>query len=241
MPLVKMLTVVMLALLAAGVFGYSRLPEIASLKTENPKTTALIELRSEDYRKMALNPLRHQIWVPYDAIAENLKRAVILSEDGLFFSHKGINFIELKEAIKIDLESREFKRGGSTITMQLTRNLYLTPGKSPLRKLQEMLLAIHMERHLSKRRILELYLNVVEWGRGIYGVEAASQHYLSKPSANLTVLEGATLAALLPDPIDPSDDALRARRNRILGRMLRAGYLTEEEFRRAKAAALWRK
>lgn len=221
-------------LVIVAAYEYVRLPDVSNLKYKNPKTTALIELRAEETRRKGLHPKRRQIWVPYNAVAEDLKKAILLSEDTSFFSHRGIDFFELKEAVKKDLEVGKFRRGGSTITMQLARNLYLSPSKNPLRKLREILIAWQLEQALSKKRILELYLNVIEWGRGIYGAEAASQHYFSKRAADLDLLEAASLAALLPNPINPTDSTLRRRRNLILGRMRKVGYISEEEFQKAQ-------
>jgi monofunctional glycosyltransferase len=123
--------------------------------------------------------------VPYERISDHLNKAVLLSEDASFFSHNGVDFAELKEAFERDLETLSFKRGGSTITMQLAKNLYLTPSKNPLRKMKEIVIAWQLEQTLSKTRIFEIYLNIVEWGRNIYGAEAGSRHYSGKSAANL--------------------------------------------------------
>jgi monofunctional biosynthetic peptidoglycan transglycosylase len=220
-------------------YGYWRLPDVSTLKKRNPRTTALMELRDEQYRRNGLKPLRRHIWVGYDAVSEHLKKAVVLQEDASFFSHKGVDFFELKEAVKVDWEKGEFKRGGSTITMQLARNLYLNPSKNPLRKLREIVIAWQLEQALSKRRIFELYLNVVEWGPGIYGAEAASRHYFSKPVSDLTPLHAATLAALLPNPINPGVRNLLYRRNLILTRMAKIGHLSDEEAEQGKNRPLF--
>jgi monofunctional biosynthetic peptidoglycan transglycosylase len=160
--------------LGLAVYEYASLPDVAPLRKTNPRSTALMELRDREYRSRAIRPGRRQIWVSYDAISEHLKKAIIISEDASFFSHHGIDFYELKEAFRKDWETGQLKRGASTITMQLARNLYLSPSKNPLRKVREVAIAFQLERALSKRRIFELYLNVVEWGRGIYGAEAAA-------------------------------------------------------------------
>jgi monofunctional biosynthetic peptidoglycan transglycosylase len=183
--------------------------------------------------------VRRQTWVSYGAISENLKRAVILSEDAAFFSHGGVDLFELKEAIKKDWERRRFTRGASTITMQLARNLYLSPVRSPFRKLREIMIAFRLERALTKRRIFEIYLNVVEWGPGVYGAGAASHHYFSKPAAALSPLEAATLAALLPSPRKPSPRATLRRRNIILQRMANTGSMSDEDFERARKVPLF--
>jgi len=215
-------------------YEYSRLPDVSTLKKRNPRTTALMELRDEQYRRNGLKPRRQHIWVSYDAVSEHLRKAIILSEDAAFFSHKGVDLFELKEAFREDWEKGQFRRGGSTITMQLARNLYLNPSKNPLRKLREIVIAWQLEQALPKKRIFELYLNVIEWGPGIYGAEAASRHYFSKPVSDLTPLHAATLAALLPNPINPGVRNLLYRRNLILTRMTKIGYMSQEEFDQAK-------
>ena len=214
------------------VYEYATLPDVTPLKRRNPRITALMELRDEEYQGRGLNPARRQIWVSYDAVSEHLKKAVLVSEDAAFFSHRGVDLFELKEAVKADWERGQLKRGASTITMQLARNLYLSPSKDPLRKLREIAIALQLENALSKRRIFEIYLNVVEWGEGIYGIEAASRHYFSKPASQVDPGEAATLAALLPSPRNPSEKSLLSRRNTILNRMAKVGHISDAELHR---------
>ena len=170
----------------------------------------------------------------YGAMSEHIKKAILVSEDAAFFSHKGVDMNELKAALKKDLETLSFSRGGSTITMQLAKNLYLNPSKNPLRKLKEIVIAHQLENALSKRRIFEIYLNVVEWGRNIYGVEAAAQHYFGKSAAAVDLVEAATLAALLPSPRNSKERSLFARRNLILNRLASVGYLSQSENQNAQ-------
>jgi monofunctional biosynthetic peptidoglycan transglycosylase len=214
---------------------------VSALKRRNPKTTALIELRAEEYKKKGLRNRRQQIWVPYGAISEHLKKAVLISEDAAFFSHKGFDLYELRAALKKDWETLSFSRGGSTITMQLAKNLYLSPSKNPLRKVKELLIARQLEQSLSKRRIFELYLNVVEWGRNVYGAEAAARYYFGKTAADLEPLEGATLAALLPSPRSSRERNILYRRNLILNRLASVGYLSSEAYQQASRAPLFQK
>jgi len=231
-----------LAALVGGFFYfYHTLPDVAVLRQRNPKSSALMDLRAEEYRQKGIRAPRQQIWVPYGAVSENLKKAILLSEDAAFFSHKGVDLNELREALKKDLETGSFKRGGSTITMQLARNLYLDPSKNPLRKAREIIIAWQLEQALSKRRIFEIYLNVVEWGRQVYGAEAAARHYFGKSAAALDILEAATLAALLPSPRSAQEKSLLYRRNVILGRLAGVGYLTNAEHERAKRTPLFQK
>jgi len=232
----------LLTFVVGGVFFfYYALPDVSVLKQRNPKSSALMELRAEEYRQKGIRVARQQIWVPYGAISEHLKKAILLSEDASFFSHKGVDVDELREALKKDWKTVSFKRGGSTITMQLAKNLYLNPSKNPLRKAKEIIIAWQLEQALPKRRIFEIYLNVVEWGRNIYGAEAAAGHYFGKSAANLDVLEAATLAALLPSPRESRQKGALYRRNVILGRLASVGYLTQAEYSRARQVGLFQK
>ena len=228
-------------LVGAGYYYYATLPDVSALKQKNPKSTALIDLRAEEYKRKGLRNPRQQIWVPYGAISEHLKKAILISEDAAFYSHKGIDMNELKAALKKDWETLSFSRGGSTITMQLAKNLYLNPSKNPLRKIKEILIARQLEQALSKRRIFELYLNVVEWGRNVYGAEAAARYYFGKSAAELDPLEAATLAALLPSPRSSRERNLLYRRNVILGRLASVGYISSEEYQQARQTPLFQK
>jgi len=239
--LLKAGAAIFLLILGWTVYEYALLPEVSSLETEDPATTALMRLRDQEYLENGRRLPRQQIWVPYDTVSEHLKKAILIGEDAAFFFHKGVDLLELREALKEDWEKGKFKRGGSTITMQLARNLYLDPSKSPLRKLKEIAIAWKLERRLSKKRIFELYLNVVEWGSNIYGAEAAARYYFSKPAFALSPLEAATLTALLPNPRNPREKALLYRRNLILTRMAEIGYIGEEEFKHAKDEPLFEK
>ncbi|HXG52495.1 MAG TPA: monofunctional biosynthetic peptidoglycan transglycosylase [candidate division Zixibacteria bacterium] len=232
----------LLAAFAALLFYfYASLPDVAPLRRQNPRTTALMELRDREYREKKIHRPRQQIWVPYGAISEHLKKAVLLSEDAAFFSHSGVDLNELREAFKKDWETLSFRRGGSTITMQLARNLYLSPSKNPLRKAREIVIAWRLERALSKRRIFELYLNVVEWGPNVYGAEAAAHRYFGKPASALDEVEGATLAALLPNPREWREKGVLLRRNLILSRMARVGHISEASYAVLKETPLLKK
>jgi len=142
----------------------------------------------------------YQVWTPFSKISPYLVKAVLIAEDDKFWKHEGFDYEAIQKAIEKDLKAKKFRVGGSTITQQLARNLYLSPEKSIIRKISEAVITWRMEQTLSKRRILELYLNVVEWGNGIFGVEAASRHYYGKPSSELTPEEAARLASVLPNP-----------------------------------------
>jgi monofunctional biosynthetic peptidoglycan transglycosylase len=176
------------------------LPDVRPLRTENPSTTAFIELRARDAEARGVRPRRIQHWVGYSRISPDLKRAVLVAEDGAFWQHEGVDFEQLQESFETDWARGRFARGGSTITQQLAKNLYLSPSKNPLRKLREFLIARRLEAELKKARIFELYLNVIEWGDGIYGAEAAAQTYFQTPAATLGPNEAALLAAAIINP-----------------------------------------
>lgn len=176
------------------------LPDISKFKRENPKKTAFMEYREKEAREKGKRFRINQVWVPLDQISPYLIKAVLIAEDDKFWSHEGFDYEAIQKAIEKDLKTKKFKFGGSTISQQLARNLYLSPRKSLLRKLREALITWKMEKVLSKKRILELYLNVVEWGEGIFGIEAASRHYYGKPSSDLSPMESARLASVLPNP-----------------------------------------
>jgi len=229
------------AVIGAIFYFYASLPDVSVLKKSNPKTSALMQLRDEEFKKKGIWRPRQQMWVPYADISEHLKKAILVSEDASFFSHKGVDVVELKEAVKKDWATGSFQRGGSTVTMQLAKNLYLNPSKNPFRKAKEIVIAWQLEAALTKSRIFELYLNIVEFGPNIYGAEAASRHYFGKSAATLDPLEAATLAALLPSPLHAREKSLLYRRNMILARLASVGYLTAEEYNRVKPLALFQK
>jgi monofunctional biosynthetic peptidoglycan transglycosylase len=208
---------------ATAAYIYLTVPDVRILRTQNPQTTAFIELRAEQAQARGEPARRVQRWVPYGRISPHLKRAVLVAEDSAFWQHDGVDYQQLKESLETNLERMEFARGASTITQQLAKNLYLSPTKNPLRKLSELMIARRLEAELSKQRILELYLNVIEWGNGIYGAEAASRTYFGKAAAELTATEAALLAAAIPntrifDPGLPSA-RLRRRQEMVLRRM----------------------
>jgi monofunctional biosynthetic peptidoglycan transglycosylase len=189
-----------LVLLAWLAWTWITWPDVPALETTNPETTAFIERYRETRREAGESDAVAWTMVPYDRISPNLARAVISSEDTEFFFHDGFSSHELGEAIRKAIRERERPRGASTMSQQLVKNLWLSPSRSLTRKLREAMLTRQLERSLSKKRILDLYLNVVEFGPGIYGAEAAAQHYFGKPAAQLTLREGAMLAAGLPRP-----------------------------------------
>jgi len=189
-------------LAAAGILGYwfVTLPDVVSLAKSNPTTTALIETRRAAAAEKGRPFTLVWTWVPLARISPKLQKAVLVSEDASFYQHHGFDWEELQEAFNRNWEKGKLQRGGSTLTQQLAKNLYLSSEKNLLRKTHEALLAWELERRLPKKRILELYLNVVEWGHGVYGAEAAARHHFGKSAADLSPGEAALLAAMLPSP-----------------------------------------
>jgi monofunctional biosynthetic peptidoglycan transglycosylase len=175
-------------------------PDVGALANTNPTTTAFIEQYRESQHEQGLPDRVAWEWVAWAAISPHLKRAVVSAEDMEFFQHNGFSKAELRAALKEAVETGEAPRGASTITQQLAKNLWLSPSRSVLRKLKEAMLTWQLERHLTKQRILELYLNVVELGPGIYGAEAAARHYFGTPARSLSESQSAELAAGLPRP-----------------------------------------
>jgi len=223
-------------IVAASVFAllsylYLTLPDVRPLKTENPATTAFIELRAREARAKGQQPRRVQRWVSYRNISPDLKRAVLVAEDAAFWEHDGVDYEQLQESIEADWARGRFLRGGSTITQQLAKNLYLSPSKNPLRKLQELIIARRLEVELKKSRILELYLNVIEWGDGIYGAEGAARTYFQMSAADLGPNESALLAAAIINPrvLNPGRPSARLiRRQQLILRRMRVVHPPEE-------------
>jgi monofunctional biosynthetic peptidoglycan transglycosylase len=197
--------------------------DVRGLRTVNPKETSVMRQRAAEARAAGRKPARSQAWVPLSRISRNLVEAVVSSEDGKFFGHQGVDWEALKESAQKDWEKRRFVRGGSTITQQLAKNLYFTTRRDPVRKLRELVVARWLEEDLSKRRILEIYLNVIEWGDGIYGIEAASRTYFDAPASTLDAAEAALLAGAIVNPrlLNPARPTARLLRRQqiILKRM----------------------
>jgi monofunctional biosynthetic peptidoglycan transglycosylase len=196
----KIILIIILAAFVLGI-GYSFVfPKIARLEKENPKLTSFMKHRLDQARKQGKKLEIRQSWVPLSRISPYLVHAVVIAEDDKFWGHKGFDLEAIRTALEKNIEKKTWKYGGSTITQQLAKNLFLSQSRSPVRKIREFILAWRMERILSKKRILELYLNVVEWGNGIFGAEAAARHYYNQPASDLTPLEAAHLAVVLPSP-----------------------------------------
>jgi monofunctional biosynthetic peptidoglycan transglycosylase len=205
---------------------------IQNLADENPHQTALMKQRLEEAED-AGKPLRiEQRWIGISRLPRHLLNAVIVAEDGMFYQHSGIDWFEVQESFNKNIEEGRFARGASTITQQLAKNLYLSTSKDPVRKVKEVIITLLLEHELSKQRILELYLNCIEWGRGIFGVDAAARTYFGKSAAALTLDEATRLAAVIPSPLKHRPDQNSRyvlRRQQIVLRRMEARNFTNPE------------
>ncbi len=211
------------AAFAVVAYVYVTLPDVRALARTNPKDTAFMRLRAEQAALEGTSVRHVQRWVPYRRISQNLKRAVLVAEDDAFFEHEGIDFDQIRESIEVDLARGRAVRGASTITQQLAKNLYLSPSRDPLRKLKEWILARRLEAALSKARIFEIYLNVIEWGDGVWGAEAAARTYFGVSASSLSPSQAALLAGAIVNPrvLSPARPTRRLlnRQRLILSRM----------------------
>ena len=207
-------------LAAAAVVFWATLPDVGSLATSWPKTTAFMERRKAELAKDGKPAKLEWSPVPLSRISPAMIRAAVVAEDARFWDHEGVDWEALRGAAEKNWEKGRLKVGGSTITQQLAKNLYLSPARTPWRKLRELAIAWRLESRLSKKRILELYLNVIEFGPRTFGVEAAARKYMGKSARDLSREEAATLAAVIPSPriYDPMrhPDRVSRRAQRIL-------------------------
>ena len=208
---------------ALTVYIYVTLPDVRGLATANPSTTAFMEMRAREAARDGRQLPRVHRWIPNTRMSPHIKRAVLVAEDSGFWEHDGVDIEQIRASFEVNLERGRAVRGGSTITQQLAKNLYLSPSRNPIRKLKELIIARRLEAALPKARILELYLNVIEWGDGIWGVEAAAQRYFGTSASAVGPSESALLAGAIINPrvLNPAHPNARLlRRQRlILGRM----------------------
>lgn len=220
------------------IYSIFSIPDLCDLKKTNPKTTAFIEMKKEEWRDKKLKRKIDQRWIPSSAMSRHLKNAVIAAEDPNFYHHHGLDFHAVYLAFKRNLEEHRIVYGASTITQQLMKNLYLSPSRNPFRKWREAILALRVERCVPKNRILEVYLNSIEWGDSIYGIEAAASRYFGKSASELDPAESALLASMIPNPnyFNPykRPGALLSVRNRTLEDMWRRGMISKAEYEEAK-------
>ena len=216
------------AVALVGYFAWG-LPDVSDLKTTNPKSTALMDQRIKSAREAGRKLTIRQRWVPFNTVPQLLKHTIRISEDAGFYQHKGIDLNEIRAALRKSWRQKKPLRGASTITQQLAKNLYLSPKRSLWRKLKEYFIARRLEAELSKHRIFHLYLNVIELGPGIFGVEAAAWHYFGKPVDRLNLEEIVRLTAVIPRPLtaDPRKSGawLNWRAEWILDTLKRYGYI----------------
>ncbi|MFB3924898.1 MAG: monofunctional biosynthetic peptidoglycan transglycosylase [Syntrophales bacterium] len=223
---------VLIALSLLNIGYYFIFPDVAKLKKINPRKTSFMEYREKEWQRAGKKQKIRYVWVPFSQISSYAAKAVIIAEDDKFWSHEGFDFDAMHKAMEKNIKKGRFAYGGSTISQQLAKNLYLTPSRNPMRKIKEAVLTWRIEHNLSKRRILELYMNVAEWGEGIFGIEAASHHYYGKPASALTAQEAAKLVTVLPNPrrYKPIGNSryVENRSERIYNIMVRRGIVIEE-------------
>ncbi|MEI6614613.1 MAG: monofunctional biosynthetic peptidoglycan transglycosylase [Chrysiogenales bacterium] len=231
---------VLALILLGGLLFWLTLPDVTWLKKENPQETAMMKFRAEQARQKGSKA--HRFWkrVSLSRISPYLIQAVLIAEDDKFFEHEGFDWASMRKALGTNIEKKRGRRGGSTITQQLAKNLFLNPEQSIWRKLREAAIAMALERELSKKRILELYLNLIEWGNSIYGAEAAAQIYFRCPAASLSLSQAIRLASVLPNPhrfstTDSGNRRMNRKRKIIAGRMLRRHWIEPETYAQALA------
>lgn len=211
----------LLILFGLNIARYAVWPPMGGLAESNPETTALMEYRRNEWRANGLEKALRHAWVPLSRISPHLAKAVVVAEDSTFWDHAGFDFDGMRDALERNIAEGRLAAGGSTITQQLAKNLYFSPGKSLVRKAQEAIVTKRLEMRLSKKRILELYLNCVEWGDATFGAEAAARRHFGVSAASLTAGQAATLAAMLPAPLQRNPDSRIVRKiaATILARM----------------------
>lgn len=228
LPVGKILLVLFLAFLTLEVIMLPFPWTVAKLRTENPRLTSLMKERIAEAKGNQRRYVVHRAYVPLSRISEDMVHAVIVGEDGTFYENNGVDWYEVQQSFKTDLDAMKIIRGSSTITMQLAKNLWFSTSRDPLTKLNEVLSAYMLDHYLPKSRVMELYLNYIEFGRGIFGVEAASELYYGKPASALTRDQASRLAAIIPSPLRhaPNSDSrfVSFRTSVILERMQARGW-----------------
>jgi monofunctional biosynthetic peptidoglycan transglycosylase len=192
-----------IAAAAAAIFLAVQLSFLARVwwwRDHDPESTAFMNARLAQMRAHDPKAKLQQRWIPYARISESLKRAIVVAEDSRFIEHEGFDWDAIEKAREKNLKRGKVVAGGSTISQQLAKNLFLSPSRTPWRKGQEAIITVMIEHLMDKRRILEIYLNVIEWGEGVFGAEAAARHYYNVGAANLGPEQSARLAAIVPDP-----------------------------------------
>jgi monofunctional glycosyltransferase len=219
----KILACLITTTIASDLTWYFFIVDIKQYENKNPAKTAIMKYRERQWKDKKRAVRIRQQWVSLGSVSSEARRAVVVAEDAKFWQHDGFDFEAMRKAMEKDLKKRKIAVGASTITMQVAKNMFLSPSKTPVRKINEAILTWRMERTLSKKRIFELYLNIAEWGDGIFGIEAASRKYFNHPAAVLNKREASLLAAVLPNPIkfNPlSGSRFVERRSRLIYRAI---------------------
>ncbi len=223
---------VVFAAILLNICYYLVFPDVSKLKKVNPRKTSFMEYREKEWQAQGKKRKIRYVWTPLSQVSPYVVKAVLIAEDDKFWRHEGFDFEAMKKALEKDIKKGRFKAGGSTISQQLAKNLYLAPSRNPVRKVKEAILTWRIERNLTKRRIIELYLNVAEWGEGIFGIGAAARHYYGRPASALGPVEAARLAAVLPNPRrwSPTGTSsyVESRSQRIYQIMVRRGIVIED-------------
>jgi len=228
-----------LLLIGVSVIWFS-VPDVRWLSKRNPGETALMKFRREQAFQQKRKAGRHWQWIPLARISPFLIQSVLISEDDKFFEHEGFDWESIRQALEVNLQKKRIFRGGSTITQQLAKNIFLTPEQTIVRKIRETALALKLEKHLTKKRILELYLNVIEWGDSVFGAEAAAHFYFAVPAADLSLSQSIRLASVLPNPnrfspLDNQNRRLNRKRHRVAYRIFHRHDISDEEYDRCLA------
>jgi monofunctional biosynthetic peptidoglycan transglycosylase len=228
-----------LLLIGVAVVWFS-VPDVRWLSKRNPGETSLMKFRRAQALEQKRKAGSRWQWIPLARISPYLIQAVLISEDDKFFEHEGFDWESIRQALEVNLQKRRIFRGGSTITQQLAKNIFLTPEQTLVRKIRETALAFQLEKHLTKKRILELYLNVIEWGDSVYGAEAAARFHFAVPASDLSLSQSIRLASVLPNPrrfspLDNRTRRLNRKRHRIAYRIFRRHGISEEEYDRCLA------
>ena len=235
----RKIAAISIALIALGVVAfYLSLPDVRPMATGRPATTTMIELRKEQAAARGKPFTLRWEWRPLDRISPYLQHAVVFAEDDKFWKHEGVDWEAMKLAAEHDWHERTVERGASTIAQQLAKNLYLSPSRNPIRKLRELFIARRLDRELGKPRVLELYLNIAEWGDGIFGAEAAARRWFGCSASALRPVQAARLAAALPNPFKRNPDvksrALTRKAARLVRGMHRAGLIDDADYEAAE-------
>ncbi|NTV06864.1 MAG: monofunctional biosynthetic peptidoglycan transglycosylase [Chlorobiaceae bacterium] len=233
MKLARIISSILLLWFVADIARYFVYPDVGRLVDENPAKTAFMEYREAEWKREGLIDKKiDQKWVSLDHVSQNLIKAVLIAEDDKFWQHEGFDYQAIERAIEKNILAKKFKMGGSTISQQLAKNLFLSPSKNPVRKIKEAIITWRLEKTLSKRRILELYVNVAEWGDGIFGIGRAARHYYGVSAASLSARQASKLAAILPNPIlyspKGSSRYVRNRSNIIYAIMRKRGIVVPD-------------